>query len=139
MVVARAHVEFDRSRAAQLAGRQLGKAKTVVLVGAGAIGSLAAEALVREGVGERWTVIDKDFLLPHNQARHSLTTVSMGWPKAPQLATRLMDCADRRTGILHNVSRMSRTRRRNGGYLARFARSRISSSTLPRLCPSPDI
>ena len=91
VVVARAHVEFDRPRAAQLAGRQLGSAKTVVLVGAGAVGSLSAEALVREGIGERWTVIDSDFLLPHNHARHSLTTVSMGWPKAPQLAARLKD------------------------------------------------
>ena len=124
VVVARAHVEFDRSRAAQLAGRQLGKAKTVVLVGAGAIGSLAAEALVREGVGERWTVIDKDFLLPHNQARHSLTTVSMGWPKAPQLATRLMDL---RTDVQASGAIQVGCHERGGatgGYLARFARSR---------------
>ena len=89
--VARAHVEFDRARAAQLAGRPIGEVKSVVLVGAGSIGSLVAEPLVREGLGEQWTVIDGDLLLPHNQARHLLTTFNVGGPKAPQLAWRLKD------------------------------------------------
>lgn len=91
VTVARAHVEFDRPRALELAGRRRGMIKRIVQIGAGAIGSLVAESLVREGTGERWTVIDGDFLLPHNQARHSLTTVNVGGPKAPQLAARLRD------------------------------------------------
>ncbi len=88
-MVARAHVEFDRRRAAQLAGRENDRPRKIVLVGAGAIGSLTAEPLVREGIGEHWTVIDGDFLLPHNSARHTLTQFDVGWPKAIGLAKRL--------------------------------------------------
>ena len=43
----------------------------VVLVGAGALGSQIHGNLSRMGWG-RWTVVDRDTLLPHNVARHRL-------------------------------------------------------------------
>jgi hypothetical protein len=44
---------------------------------------------MREGLGEHWTVIDPDLLLPHNLARHTLTSFDVGLPKAISLARRL--------------------------------------------------
>jgi integrative and conjugative element protein (TIGR02256 family) len=67
--VAEVHYEFDRKLATQLAGRTVEDDRKAVLVGAGAIGSHMAECLMREGRFS-WTVIDDDYLLPHNLARH---------------------------------------------------------------------
>jgi integrative and conjugative element protein (TIGR02256 family) len=58
------------------------------MVGAGSIGSNLSEALVREGRFD-WTVVDKDYLLPHNLARHTLSVQSSGALKADHLAARL--------------------------------------------------
>jgi hypothetical protein len=41
------------------------------LFGAGALGSQLMNNLSRAGFG-RWTIVDKDKLLPHNLARHAL-------------------------------------------------------------------
>jgi ThiF family len=84
-----AHVEFDRLRAAEMSGKIADPPRRIVQIGAGTIGSLAAEILVREGFGDHWTTIDADYLLPHNLARHNLSAMDVGLPKALGLAHRL--------------------------------------------------
>ena len=84
-----AHVEFDQQRAAELSDKAGDLPRRIVQVGAGTIGSGSAEMLVREGFGLHWTIIDPDYLLPHNLARHDLSVVEVGLPKAPSLAHRL--------------------------------------------------
>lgn len=66
---AEVHYAYDRTLAAQLAGRTSPDERKVVIVGAGAIGSHIADCLSREGRFS-WIVIDDDRLLPHNLARH---------------------------------------------------------------------
>jgi hypothetical protein len=56
-----------------------------VLVGAGALGSQVLNNLARLGIG-RWTLVDNDFLYPHNLARHALSSDQIGEPKALALA-----------------------------------------------------
>ena len=91
---AHAHLDFDRELAAILAGRTTPDRRRAVLVGAGAIGSMVAECLVREARFD-WTVVDQDTLLPHNLARHTLTRSDQGAPKAPRPAQRFLDiCGD---------------------------------------------
>ncbi len=68
--VAEVHYEFDRTLATQLAGRVEADNSKAVMAGAGAIGSHVSDCLIREG-RFLWTVIDDDYLLPHNLARHT--------------------------------------------------------------------
>lgn len=82
-----AHVAFDRNLATAVAGAA-SDLRRVVLVGAGSIGSQLAVDLAREGALS-WTVIDHDYLLPHNLARHSLFPWDVGAPKAEALARQL--------------------------------------------------
>jgi hypothetical protein len=89
LVSAAAHLEFDQQRALELAAGPKTTLHRVVQIGAGAIGSLAAETLARQGLGLHWTIIDPDYLLPHNLARHELTTPEVGTSKAVSLARRL--------------------------------------------------
>ena len=84
-----AHVEFDQLRASELSGKTAPPPRQIVQVGAGTIGSLAAENLVSEGFGLHWTFIDPDYLLPHNLARHNLVVIDVGMPKALGLAERI--------------------------------------------------
>jgi proteasome lid subunit RPN8/RPN11 len=90
VVPAHAHLDFDRELAATVAGRATPDCRRTVLVGAGAIGSMIAECLVREARFD-WTVVDPDTLLPHNLARHTLTRLEQGTSKAPQLVQRLLN------------------------------------------------
>lgn len=83
-----AHGEFDARTAATMSGLDAPDNRKAVMVGAGSIGSNLSEALVREGRFS-WTVVDKDYLLPHNLARHTLTLQSSGAFKADHLATRI--------------------------------------------------
>jgi hypothetical protein len=55
------------------------------LIGAGALGSQIALTAARGGYG-RWTIIDEDFLLPHNLARHALGAYHLGHAKADRVA-----------------------------------------------------
>ncbi len=57
----------------------------IALIGTGALGSQMFLNLMRMGFGE-WTLIDKDFLLPHNIIRHALHSVYIGSNKADSLA-----------------------------------------------------
>jgi integrative and conjugative element protein (TIGR02256 family) len=50
-------------------------------VGLGALGSQVVTLLARSGFG-LWSLIDQDVLLPHNVARHQLTSDFVGLPKA---------------------------------------------------------
>lgn len=50
-------------------------------IGAGALGSRIIENCSRAGYGD-WTIVDKDYLLPHNLARHVLHIYSVGYSKA---------------------------------------------------------
>lgn len=89
VLVTAAHAEFDQQRALDLSGSSIIIPRRVVQIGAGAIGSMAAETLARQGMGLHWTFIDPDHLLPHNLARHGLTRADIGMPKAQSLARRL--------------------------------------------------
>lgn len=62
--------------------------RTVALIGAGALGSVMAELLVRAGVTDL-TVCDGDDLEAGNLARHTLSLESVGVNKAEALARRL--------------------------------------------------
>lgn len=83
--VAEIHYEFDRPLATRLAGLDQQDARKAVLVGAGAIGSHVADCLLREGRFS-WTVIDDDYLLPHNLARHTGRSADVTQNKAEIVA-----------------------------------------------------
>lgn len=72
---------FEPYLAARMAGREQNDCRKVVMVGAGAVGSLVADTLSREGRFS-WTIIDNDVLLPHNLARHALSGPFVGCSKA---------------------------------------------------------
>ncbi len=72
---------FSRRMAKQLSNATEEKVKNIVSVGSGALGSQVFMNLIREGYG-KWTLIDNDFLLPHNLARHALPAEAVGFPKA---------------------------------------------------------
>ncbi|MDQ8195117.1 ThiF family adenylyltransferase [Coraliomargarita sp. SDUM461004] len=82
------HQEFDETTAASLAGRDSADRRRITMVGAGAVGSMVAEALCREG-RFRWTIIDHDLLLPHNLERHTLNQYDVGCLKSKSVADRL--------------------------------------------------
>lgn len=67
-----------RARTTHLSGLA---SKHVLLLGAGALGSVIAEKLARAGLG-RLTVIDKDVLEPGNLARHACNMTQAGTTKA---------------------------------------------------------
>ena len=82
-----------------LAGQQRLRQSRVLLIGCGALGSVAAELLVRAGVGSL-RIVDRDFLEWNNLQRQSLYTeedVRRGWPKA-------VTAAERPAAINHEVS-----------------------------------
>lgn len=56
-----------------------------VLIGAGALGSELLNHWVRSGWGE-WTVVDEDYVRPHNLARHTALSNQIGCSKAPVVA-----------------------------------------------------
>lgn len=65
--------------------------QSAVVVGAGAIGSQVVDLLVREGAFTSLTILDDDRLMPHNLARHTLTSKDIGAYKADALAQDIMD------------------------------------------------
>ena len=85
LVSAEVHLKFGRGLATRLAGRTHPDNRKVVLLGAGAMGSHLANCLVREGRFQ-WTIIDHDFVLPHNLARHIAQSNQVGWSKAEVLS-----------------------------------------------------
>jgi hypothetical protein len=85
---AEVHVAFNRDLASSIAGRPASDRRPTVLIGVGALGSQLSVNLAREGAFS-WSIVDKECLLPHNLARHSLFADDVGAPKAPALAARL--------------------------------------------------
>ena len=80
-------LSFSRERAARFNGLSSRDNRKITAVGLGALGSQVFMNLIRAGFGE-WTLIDDDFLLPHNLARHALDGFSIGYPKVQSLAIR---------------------------------------------------
>jgi E2/UBC family protein A/JAB domain-containing protein similar to deubiquitination enzymes/ThiF family protein len=72
-------------KAALLNGQPSRHYTKIVAVGMGALGSQIFLNLARAAYGE-WTLIDKDYLLPHNPPRHALFGSMIGWPKVLPLA-----------------------------------------------------
>jgi len=77
--------ELTRDLAARLNGQKESITKSIVAIGVGALGSQVVMNLARSGFG-KWTLIDNDRLMPHNVARHALTTQHIGWEKSITLA-----------------------------------------------------
>jgi hypothetical protein len=85
---AQVHLAFDRELAAAVAGHAEPDRRRAILVGAGALGSQIAMNMAREGAFS-WTVVDSDWLLPHNLARHALLADELGASKALALARQM--------------------------------------------------
>ncbi len=66
--------------------------RNIVLLGAGALGSMVAENLVRAGC-QRLTIVDNDTYEIGNVARHTLTINDVGQNKATAIANRLQSIA----------------------------------------------
>ncbi len=60
--------------------------QTIGMIGCGALGSQLFMNLVRSGY-YKWKLIDHDVLLPHNLARHSLNSSSLGESKAESIGS----------------------------------------------------
>ena len=77
---------LDRATARLVSGLEAAAEEpNVVLVGAGALGSQMHEHLSGMGWG-RWTLVDRDTLLPHNVARHRLGENAIGFSKVGAIA-----------------------------------------------------
>lgn len=83
--------------------RPAARGRAAVLIGAGALGSLVAEMLVRGGV-TRLTIFDADVLRAENLVRHTLGLSSIGESKASALARRLHDAAPHARIESHGVN-----------------------------------
>ncbi len=75
---------FSRESAARLNGVTNQERRNVAAIGLGALGSQVFLNLMRAGFGE-WVLIDQDYLLPHNLARHGLFGSDVGYAKAEML------------------------------------------------------
>lgn len=60
----------------------------IVAIGAGALGSQVILNLARQGFG-KWHIVDPDFVLPHNLARHALFSGHLGLNKAAALSAEI--------------------------------------------------
>lgn len=79
--------ELTRTSAALLNGVEPSEMK-ITAIGMGTLGSQIADNLVRSGFGT-WTGIDPDYLLPHNVARHEMTSAEVGANKVEGMQFRL--------------------------------------------------
>ena len=75
---------LSRESAAKASGIEPDTRK-VLAIGAGALGSQVIRLLAQSGFGT-WTIVDSDWLAPHNIARHALPACWIGWSKARALA-----------------------------------------------------
>ena len=78
--------DIDRLMAARLNGEDHADEMRLVTVGLGALGSQVVMNLARSGFGT-WTLVDHDFLMPHNVVRHALNGHYVGWNKAEAVAS----------------------------------------------------
>src|SRR5205085_5470567 len=80
VVLLNSSFSLTREDAARFNGFGERDGRKITAVGLGALGSQVFLNLLRAAFGE-WTLIDKDFLLPHNLARHGLYGNVVGWSK----------------------------------------------------------
>lgn len=100
---AQVHFALNREIAAAIAGQLVPDSRRAVLVGAGSLGSQLSLNLAREG-RFNWTVVDEDYILPHNLVRHALFADDIGAPKASALAYELASTlAEKVTDIRCNI------------------------------------
>jgi len=78
-------LSFSVEQATLLSEIEEGTSPRIAAIGIGALGSQTILNLIRMGYG-RWDLIDNDILLPHNLARHALTSNFVGYPKAVGLS-----------------------------------------------------
>lgn len=127
---------FSRERAAKFNGFSSRSNKKVAAVGLGALGSQVFMNLIRAGYGE-WTLIDKDFLLPHNLARHALPSIFIGGPKSQwmaELANRTIDGDPIADWIVADILNSQESQETLGKLEEAFANSEIildASASLP--------
>lgn len=76
---------FTRKLASDVSGEKERTNKRITAIGMGALGSQFFLNLVKSGFGE-WILIDNDYLLPHNLARHALSNF-VGHSKAKILSS----------------------------------------------------
>jgi hypothetical protein len=103
------HQPFDRALAQRASGMKAVAAQPIALVGAGALGSQIAITAAREGLGA-WTIYDDDHLMPHNLARHALSPIGAGAPKAMALTfeiNALLDDPKAAVGLVGDVRKAS--------------------------------
>jgi hypothetical protein len=79
---------FSSQQASRLNGYEPFCPKKITVIGVGALGSQVVMNMARSGYAQ-WAIIDEDYLLPHNLARHELNNDYVGWPKAHALANHL--------------------------------------------------
>lgn len=78
--------QFQLSReSAAMANEVEPDSRKVLAIGAGALGSQVIRLLAQSGFGT-WTIVDNDWLAPHNTARHALSACWVGCSKAKALA-----------------------------------------------------
>lgn len=82
--------------------------KSFLVIGAGALGSVVAEMLVRGGIRDI-SIVDSDRLAAGNLCRHTLTVDEVEAPKATAIASRLRAC-----------SAHVRVREHNGSFASYF-------------------
>jgi hypothetical protein len=76
---------LSRALAASLNGLPGPDEQRIAAIGVGALGSQLIMNLIRTGYGS-WTLVDDDYFLPHNAARHQLPSNVAGFPKAVLMA-----------------------------------------------------
>lgn len=81
---------FTPEKAAACSGLNKPLDQQIALVGAGALGSQVALSAARMGAA-KWSIIDPDFLFPHNLARHIALGNMVGSPKAELLSHQIND------------------------------------------------
>lgn len=83
------HVNFNQGSARQYNDFDEESDRSICLYGCGALGSQMLETLCRQGSFQRIFLCDKDWLNPHNLARHDLDSSSVGEPKTAGCAKRV--------------------------------------------------
>ena len=78
--------DVDRFFAATLNNEESEAGINLVAIGIGALGSQVIMNLARSGFGT-CTLVDHDFLMPHNVVRHALDGNYVGWNKATAVAS----------------------------------------------------
>ena len=95
----------DRLMVSTLNGESHVEEMRLVAVGLGALGSQVVMNLARSGFG-KWTLVDHDYLLPHNVVRHALDGNYVGWNKAEAVASSantVVKCANLFSALPVNV------------------------------------